>query len=173
MNKQKHRLVMAGVVAALLLLLPAAAQADPIILTLDMQQSLTQGERQPSTGRSRTPGRFINGVSLTLDGSPAGFTFDDSPFFSTVPAFLAPGALAGPGPFFNVMVAIAVAPGSYTGSFSVLGGADDAAQDILATQEFVINVLPAGGVPIPEPATCLLMVAGLAGIVACRRSRRG
>ncbi|MBA3482234.1 MAG: PEP-CTERM sorting domain-containing protein [Pirellulales bacterium] len=28
-------------------------------------------------------------------------------------------------------------------------------------------------VPIPEPATCLLMVAGLAGIVACRRSRRG
>jgi hypothetical protein len=26
---------------------------------------------------------------------------------------------------------------------------------------------------VPEPATCLLMVAGLAGIVASRRSRRG
>jgi len=63
-------------------------------------------------------------------------------------------------------------PGSYTGTFSVLGEADAMTQDILATQEFVINVLPAGGAPIPGPATLVLLSTGLAGVTAKVRRRR-
>ncbi|HKX49725.1 MAG TPA: PEP-CTERM sorting domain-containing protein [Candidatus Binatia bacterium] len=173
MNTKFKQLLIAMFTLAFLAILPAAVKADPITLTLDPTHSVAQGSSVTYSGslsNGGLPGRFINAVSLTYTG-PAGITFNDSAFFTNVPAFLGSGATTGVVSFFDVFADLLIPPGNYIGSFSVLGGVDDQDQNILATQEFTIMVTPSGP-PIPEPASMLLLASGLAGAAALRRRKR-
>jgi len=69
MNKRRQTLSMAGLVMALFLL-PATVNADPILLTLDTTQTVTQGSSVTYNGsltNGGSPGRFINATSITLN----------------------------------------------------------------------------------------------------------
>jgi hypothetical protein len=105
---------------------------------------------------------YINGDSVTFS-----LPVDDTAFILLVPPVLAPGAFVT-GPVFDVSVPASTAPGLYTGNFNVLGG-DTALQfDVLATEPFGVQV-------VPEPATVMLTLAGLAcaATVRLRQSRAG
>ena len=172
MKTKFKQLLIAMFTLAFLAILPAAVKADPITLTLDPTHSVAQGSSVTYSGslsNGGLPGRFINAVSLTL---PPGITFNDSAFFTNVPAFLGSGATTGVVSFFDVFADLLIPPGNYIGSFSVLGGDDDQDQNILATQEFTIMVTPGGQNPIPEPASMLLLASGLAGAASLRRRKR-
>src|SRR5687767_625584 len=172
MKTKFKQLLIAMFTLAFLAILPAAVKADPITLTLDPTHSVAQGSSVTYSGslsNGGLPGRFINAVSLTL---PPGITFNDSAFFTNVPAFLGSGATTGVVSFFDVFADLLIPPGNYIGSFSVLGGVDDQDQNILATHEFTIMVTPGGQNPIPEPASMLLLASGLAGAAALRRRKR-
>jgi hypothetical protein len=168
MNMRKHFLAAAALAAALLLP-PTDTKADPLLLTFTTPtQTVTQGSTVTFSGsltNAGSPGRFINSASITL-----GLATDDTAFFTTAPAFLTPMQTAT-GSFFDVFTTLITAPGTYAGSLSVLGGADDTAMDILATQDFTVVVQP-GVAAVPEPATILLLGTGLAGAAAGRRRRR-
>ncbi len=163
-------------VLAVLVVLPAAVKADPITFTLDDNHVVAQGSSVTFFGtlsNGGDPGRFINGLSFSFDsGAPGSISFDDSAFFTNVPAFLGSGASTGLVAFFDAVVSALVPPGVYSGSVTVLGGDDDQADNILGTQEFSITVVPGGQDPIPEPATMLLLGSGLAGAAALRRRKR-
>ena len=105
---------------------------------------------------------YLNGDSFA--GLGPGFTLDDSPFFSNFPFFLIGGDSAT-ADIFTVSLDNTVLPGNYTGSFSILGGTDPSSEDVLATQNFQIEVPP-----VPEPGNFALLVGvTLSGIYALSR----
>ena len=67
-------------------------------------------------------------------GNPTGFTFDPTEFFTAVPQIVESGFTVNATNFFNVFIDLTVAPGLYTGSFSVLGGSDEVDESILGSQ---------------------------------------
>ena len=72
--------------------------------------------------------------------------------------------------FFDVNVSLSVPVGLYSGSFSVLGGENNLAQNVLGTAPFSVFVVGAGQ-PLPEPATMFLLATGLGRAAALTRRR--
>jgi PEP-CTERM motif len=175
MNRKINQLTLAFTALAVLCLLPAAAKADPITLTLDDAHAVAAGGSvifQGSLSNGGVPGRFINSVSFTLvyPGPAGDITFNPAAFFAAVPQFVNPGFTSGTVNFFVVNVLAGAIPGSYSGSFSVLGGASDTDENTLATEEFRITVQ--GTAPIPEPASLALLGTGLSALAAARKRRQ-
>lgn len=110
------------------------------------------------------PTVFLNGdTSPQVD--PV-LTVDDrtSDFFNATPIMLMGGQSfpsSGTASFFTVMVASNAAPGTYSGTFNIQGGADSNAQDAVASQTFSVVVAAA-----PEPSQIASLAVGMLGLAA-------
>ena len=142
-------------------------KADPVTLTLPSSVSVAQGGSITVIGTIANGGApDFNISSWGINLSNPGLTFDDSAFFLS-PSVLGAGATYGPTGFFDVFADISLAPGTYSGTFTVF---DDIRQSNV-TQTFAINVTP--GAAVPEPVSILLLGSGLAGLaIRSRRKRR-
>lgn len=171
--KMKPFLLMTAVLA-LLAILPAAAQADPVTITLQDTLVIAQGGSalgvQGSLANGGSPTFFITSGSLSITG-PAGITFDDSAFLANAPMSLAPGANSGLFSFFDIFVDLTVAPGTYSGTFTVVGGPTDGSQAVTLTQDFNI-VVRSSTQNVPEPTSMLLLSSGLGGAWLARRRKQ-
>jgi len=150
---------------AIFLMVPSLALADTLTLSLSNPvQSATPGSTltfdatvsAPSTNAAPI---FLNSDNYTIE-SP--LTLDDSDFFN-FPLSLTPGG-SYTGALFTVTLPSVLAPGDYTGSFEILGGANGSALDTLASTGFQVS-------PTPEPGTVLLLATGL-GLLAFVMHRR-
>jgi hypothetical protein len=163
---------------------PVASHADsivglgfnPPIQTAAAGSSITFSGTLGVTG---TPGAvFINGDTINTSagfgfaGDPFSLFLDDLAFFLHAPLTMSSDDLNGPSSatfsFFDVTIGAQVAPGTYFGTFYVLGGADSFAQNHLASASFQIDVTP-GPTPVSEPGTLGLLSIGVIGLGVLRR----
>lgn len=104
---------------------------------------------------------FLNADAFSL--SSPDLTLDDTKFFA-VPPLLAGGASFS-GELFDVLIAPTAAVGTYSGSFTVQGGASNTVFDPLATGNFQVTVI------VPEPGTGALLAATVMPLVGILRRR--
>jgi hypothetical protein len=153
--------------ASLLLFLPAFAHAQ-LTLTLDTpNQSGYPGDMLTFTGTLTNVGTsllFVNGTNFTLNGT--GLTFNDDDFFLNGPVSLGAGEVFN-GTFFQVQIDPVALPQVAPGSFFILGGTTDTAQNTIATTNFSVVVNAA-----PEPASAMLMLGIALATGAVGRLRR-
>ncbi len=109
---------------------------------------------------------FLNSAGVNLAGAFDASDLDVTPFLINAPLTLAAGDSMSAIDMFTITIPIGLAPGSYGGEFTVLGGADGSAQDILGTVDFTVEVQ--SGTAIPEPSTWLLCLGGLMAIARAR-----
>ena len=98
---------------------------------------------------------YLNGVNSS--GLTPGLTLDSTPFFNNFPFFLN-GGDATTSDIFTVLIDNNVSAGNYFGSFTITGGADPNAQEILATQNFQVTVAPSA---VPAPSALLTIALGI------------
>ena len=104
---------------------------------------------------------FVNTDNVNLTGM--GLTLDDNPFFMNVPQILNAGDTSGRVELFDVAIDPTAAFSMYPGFFSVVGGATNGSQDLLATSNFTVIVAPAAPPPapnVPEPGSIAIMGMG-------------
>ena len=152
----------------------ASAHADAVTFTLtDPLGDL------PATGGSLTfdatvsapasngAAVFLNGDSFNVD-SPA--TLNDSDFFANFPFFLNPGD-SFTGDLFVLTAPASSTPETFQGSFTILGGSDGNASNVLGTVDFTLTVGPESVATTPEPSSIVMLGTGLLGLAGVVRRR--
>jgi hypothetical protein len=143
----------------------AAAKADEVTIALDQpSQSASAGDTLQFFGtitNDTDTTLYLNSDDLTLPG--LSLTTTDQ-FFNTVPALLAPDGTSGDIELFDVTVSDPLfdSAGTYTGAYTLIGGADGNAQDNLGTATFSVTTLAA----TPEPSSLYLLLTGLLAMAA-------
>ncbi len=166
----KNKFTLAVMTALLTIGVSAAvAHADTVTFTLTNPTQSISGqdggtltyEVTASASASNGGDVFLNGDSFNVGGT---LTVDDSDFFTDAPVSLTPGD-SETFDLFAVNVPADTIPGNYSGFFTVLGGADGGAGDMLGTVNFVTVVTP-------EPGSFILLGTGLSGLVGMVRRKR-
>jgi hypothetical protein len=150
-----------------------AARGDILTITFDQpDQTGSPGQTLSFFGTlvNNSPDTvFLNSDDLTLNG--LSFTVTDN-FFTNVPISLAPsgqpGDSSGNIDLFDVAIAnpLLDPAGTYSGSYTVLGGANGSAQDVLGSAGFSVT-------STPEPSSVYLLLAVLAAtLIPITRKRR-
>ncbi len=164
-----------------LLILALATIAAPILRADTLSAALVGSDTVAAdAGSSVTfeatvsaPGTNSKPIYLNSDSfvtSSTLVTVDDSPYLANAPLSLNPGDSSLAFDIFTVDLNPTLAPGSYTGTFSILGGSDSDTTDPLANLNFTINV-PSSNVPEPATLPMLLLGAALAGAFTLTRKR--
>ena len=115
---------------------------------------------------------FLNGTVLSGSGV---FQLNDTPFFANAPVSLTPGGMYT-GPFFDIVVSLGTVPGTYGGSFAVLGGSTPSSLDVQGSQPFSVQVVATS--ITPEPSALVLLLSGLPPLlfvarrISSRKDRR-
>jgi hypothetical protein len=166
---KKTALSLLTLMLAAFFMLPVAAHADPLLIpysaTVTPGQTFTLGEWiyiDPSAAGTV----YFNYDSFTID-SP--ITLDDTPFVTSFPLSAQPGETAQ-GNIFTILVPAVIAPGLYTGSFSIFGGYDLSSTDELTRVQIALTV--PGESAVPEPGTWVLLATGLGALAVVVYGRR-
>jgi hypothetical protein len=99
---------------------------------------------------------FLNSAGINLAGGFSPADLDTSPFFANAPFFLLANEVTVAIDLFTIHIPHPFAGGSYPGTFTVLGGLDDAAQDIIGSANFTIEV---NSVPEPNSGAMVGLIA--------------
>lgn len=148
----------AGLILTLALLAPAPAQAQLQLALNNPFRVTIPGRLLTFTGTLTNPGAtpiFLNGSTYNLTGT--GLTLDDSSFLANAPLSLN-GGESYTGEFFTILVGVNAPSQIAPGSFIVLGGTTDSAQNTVATQNIQVTV----GAPEPGTQVLCLLGAGVA-----------
>ena len=146
----------------------AACNADVIAVSLDPPllsgvpgTSLTfSGTLLNSTGATL----FLNSVELNLSGGFLPTDEDTTPFFVNAPLFLGGNASTLSIDLFTISIPNYVVQGPYSGTFDLLGGADENAQDTIGEENFTVQVAN-----VPEPDFALPVLVALSAILIAFR----
>jgi hypothetical protein len=164
----KRRLTLALITLLLTLgFTSAAAYADSVTFTLTNSSQSTPSASSITYAATITADAgnsgdiFLNSDSFNV---PAPLGFDDTDFFLNFPFFLAPGQ-SFTGDLFVISVPSGSGVGDFTGTFTLLGGADGSAQDTLGTVNFNTTITP-------EPSSFLLLGTGLTSAFAVLNRKR-
>jgi hypothetical protein len=109
------------------------------------------------TNTGATP-LYING-----DNVSSALPFDDTAFLLNVPAVMSAGQTITTS-LFSIILPPGTPIGLYPGTFSILGGDDASASNLLSSAPFAVQV-------VPEPATWMTIFAALP-VAWIRRRRR-
>jgi hypothetical protein len=152
-------------ILATVLLAASTARAGTITMTLDAP--VLYGNSGAVLGYSGTLTNttadvvWLNADNYNLPAGIGPSAFDDTPFFTNAPLFLAANGTSGDIGLFNITIPAGLANGTFSGgTFTVLGGAGGDSQDILASVDFTVGVGPQPN-NVPEPDTLPPLAAGL------------
>lgn len=108
---------------------------------------------------------FLNSAGINLAGAFTPADDDTGPFFANAPLSLGAGGSTAVIDLFTIDIPSPFIPGQYPGTFTILGGVDVTAQDILGSTGFTVQVT---GGTVPEPSPRSLLVAACLMLVVAR-----
>jgi hypothetical protein len=152
-----------AVAAMIVFFLAVATYADSVDVTLTQTSQIAAAGSTITfdatiTNLSSTDAIFLNGDSSVTSSSL--LTVDDTPFLANFPLSLDAGEVSGPFALFDVFIDPSTPTASYDfNSFSILGGLDGDASDIIGGANFSISV--GSVIATPEPGTLVLLLSAL------------